>query len=575
MMRRSTLRWATAGVLGALVACAPAVAAPSALTPPVAAAAASHPGRTIGVIVQAAPGADAAALTEAAGGRVTLALPIINAVAASMPARAAAALAAAPGVKAVSLDAPVLRTDKGDNRDNRDAGDNLDRGGRSGDGLVRGRRGDEGDGKGLVPAYDYAIRADDAWRRGITGKGAGIAIVDTGIAGDLPDFQVSRRDGTSRVVANAVVGGGSSAGDGFGHGTHVAGLAAGNGTNDGRAPRRSTNWVGVAPEANLIAVKVSDDSGEVTLANVIAGLQFAVEHRADYNIKVINLSLSSTVAESPATDPLDAAVEIAWFNGITVVAAAGNRGSDADAVSYAPANDPYVITVGAVDDQGTKRIDDDAVTPWSSRGATQTGVAKPDVLAPGAHMVSTLAPGSAFASLCPDCVVEDRYFRIGGTSMAAAVVSGAVALIAQEHPDWSPDQVKGALVRTLRDKGAGGIVDVARAANRNGRDVANAGNTPNQILPAYDPSAANFDRFSWTRFSWTRFSWTRFSWTAATGPQQAGWTRFSWTCDCVAPGPGSEPAPSGGASPDRFSWTRFSWTRFSWTRFSWTASFTK
>jgi serine protease AprX len=190
-------------------------------------------------------------------------------------------------------------------------------------------------------------------------------------------------------------------------------------------------------------------------------------------------------------------------------------------------------------------------------------------------MVSTLAPGSAFASLCPDCVVEDRYFRIGGTSMAAAVVSGAVALIAQEHPDWSPDQVKGALVRTLRDKGAGGIVDVARAANRNGRDVANAGNTPNQILPEYDPTAANFDRFSWTRFSWTRFSWTRFSWTAATGPQQAGWTRFSWTCDCVAPGPGSEPAPSGGASPDRFSWTRFSWTRFSWTRFSWTASFTK
>ena len=172
--------------------------------------------------------------------------------------------------------------------------------------------------------------------------------------------------------------------------------------------------MGVAPDANLISIKASDDDGNSTVLDVIAGIHFAVDHKDEYNIRVLNLSLESTVAESYKTDPLDAAVEAAWFKGIFVVAAAGNRGSDADAVSYAPGNDPYIVSVGAVDDQGTKSIYDDKMASWSSRGMTQDGFAKPDVFAPGARIVSNLAPRSAFTSLCPECVVDGQYIRAGG-----------------------------------------------------------------------------------------------------------------------------------------------------------------
>ena len=154
--------------------------------------------------------------------------------------------------------------------------------------------------------------------------------------------------------------------------------------------------MGVAPAANLISIKASDDEGNATVLDVIAGIQFAVDHKAEYNIRVLNLSLESSATESYKTDPLDAAVEAAWFKGIFVVAAAGNRGPGGDAVSHAPGNDPYVVTVGAVDDKGTKEIADDEPTSWSSRGTTQDGFAKPDIYAPGAKIVSNLAPGSKY-----------------------------------------------------------------------------------------------------------------------------------------------------------------------------------
>ena len=134
--------------------------------------------------------------------------------------------------------------------------------------------------------------------------------------------------------------------------------------------------MGVAPKANLVSIKVSDDEGNATVLDVIAGIQFAVDHKAEYNIRVLNLSLESTATESYKTDPLDAAVEAAWFKGIFVVAAAGNRGPGGDAVHHAPGNDPYIVTVGAVDDNGTKEISDDEPTSWSSRGTTQDGFAQ-------------------------------------------------------------------------------------------------------------------------------------------------------------------------------------------------------
>ena len=149
----------------------------------------------------------------------------------------------------------------------------------------------------------------------------------------------------------------------------MAGIIAGNGNNRPDSDPLHGNYIGVAPDANLVSIKIADDEGDATVLDVIYGLQFAVDFKDDYNIRVVNLSLESTEAQSYKTDPLAAAAEAAWFNGIVVVAAAGNRGSDSDAVKYAPGNDPYVISVGAVDDQGTKSTGDDALASWSSRGS--------------------------------------------------------------------------------------------------------------------------------------------------------------------------------------------------------------
>ena len=245
----------------------------------------------------------------------------------------------------------------------------------------------------LRTSFNQSIRADRSWALGTTGKGVGVAVIDTGIAGGHPDFRVSQTDTRSRVIATAVTNpGATSDGDTYGHGTHVAGLIAGNGTNRNAGDPLYGRYAGVAPDANLISVKVDDGSGATTLADVIAGLQFVVDFRDEYNIRVVNLSLRSSVAESYKTDPLDAAVEQAWFAGIVVVAAAGNGGAAEGSANYSPGNDPHIITVGAVDDMATKDIADDRLTSWSTRGSTQDGFEKPEVVAPGAHLVCAARP---------------------------------------------------------------------------------------------------------------------------------------------------------------------------------------
>ena len=388
-----------------------------------------------------------------------------------------------------------------------------------------------------------SLGVDRSWTRS-TGAGVSVAVIDTGIAGDHADFQLAGGRG-SRVIASAVTNPcATDANDHFGHGTHVAGLIAGNSLNSANKNRRG-RYMGIAPRANLVSVKVSDDDGGTTVLDVIYGIQFAVDHKTQFGIRVINLSLSSTVAESPLTDPLDAAVESAWFNGLVVVAAAGNEGAASDAVSYAPANDPYVITVGGLDDRGTWTGRDDILAPWSSRGVNQLGVRKPEVLAPGARLVSSLAPGSDFARLCPTCIVDGDYFRVSGTSMSAAVVSGVAALMVSENPSWSPNQVKGAMLSTLRDvPGAGATVD-AYAALR-GWGPANGGLTANTLL---DPVTRLID--------WNRVSFRRASFRDANGsPLEASWSRASFRCDCGL-------TASGEVDSNRVSFRRVSFRRTS------------
>jgi serine protease AprX len=393
-----------------------------------------------------------------------------------------------------------------------------------------------------------AVQANRAWSRA-TGRGVGVAVIDTGIAGDLVDFQTPGWQG-SRVIASAVTNPcAKDANDHYGHGTHVAGLIAGNSLLYPTDQALFGKYMGVAPRANLVSVKVSDDDGNTTVLDVIYGIQFAVDNKTPYNIRVINLSLSSAAAESYTTDPLDAAVEQAWNSGITVVAAAGNEALTNDGVTYSPANDPWVITVGALDDKGTMTRLDDTLAPWSSRGLTQDGVRKPEVLAPGVGLVSTLAPNSDFAHMCPACIVDGRYFRAGGTSMATGVVSGAAALLIEAHPNWTPAQVKGALQATVVDvPGAGGVIDANAALDSNSTATVNL--APNTLI---DPTSGLID--------WTRASFRRASFRDASGSNlSASWSRASFRCDCGF-------TESGDVDPTRASFRRVSFrktTDFGW-----------
>jgi serine protease AprX len=394
----------------------------------------------------------------------------------------------------------------------------------------------------LSQPTDNAIQANRAWSRA-TGRGVGVAVVDTGIAGDLPDFQTPGWNG-SRVIASAVTNPcAKDANDHYGHGTHVAGLIAGNGLLYPTDHQLFGKYMGVAPRANLVSVKVSDDDGNTTVLDVIYGIQFAVDNKAAYNIRVINLSLSSAAAESYTTDPLDAAVEQAWNSGITVVAAAGNEALTGDGVTFSPANDPWVITVGALDDKGTMTRLDDTLAPWSSRGLTQDGVHKPEVLAPGVGLVSTLAPNSDFAHMCSACIVDGRYFRAGGTSMATGVVSGAAALLIEAHPNWTPAQVKGALQATVVDvPGAGGVIDANAALDANSTATVNL--APNTLI---DPTSGLID--------WTRASFRRASFRDASGSNlSASWSRASFRCDCGF-------TESGDVDPTRVSFRRVSFRK--------------
>jgi serine protease AprX len=505
-------------------------------------------------IVQMDKGTSPAAgkrLVRAFGGRVTSpTLRVINGFGASLSRRAAARLKRHRGVKQVSLNAQMAMSSTDTS------------GGYScpvTDATTTAAKSPPGQGRDFDPSIlntlsrlsqpmNHSIRADRAWYRA-TGRGVGVAVIDTGIAGDLVDFQTPGWRG-SRVIASAVTNPcATDANDHYGHGTHVAGLIAGNSLLYPWDNYFFGRYMGVAPRANLVSVKVSDDDGNTTVLDVIYGIQFAVDNKDAYNIRVINLSLSSVVAESYTTDPLDAAVEHAWFSGLVVVTAAGNEGTTNDGVTFAPANDPWVITAGALDDRGTWTRFDDILASWSSRGLTQDGVRKPEVLAPGGGLVSTLAPGSDFAGLCPRCVVDGRYFRAGGTSMSAAVVSGAAALLLEHHPEWTPAQVKGALAATLEDvPGAGGAVDVTAALDANA--TASVTLSPNQLI---DPTTGLID--------WTRASFRRASFRDASGsPLSATWSRASFRCDCGF-------TESGEVDPTRVSFRRVSFrqtTDFGW-----------
>jgi serine protease AprX len=289
----------------------------------------------------------------------------------------------------------------------------------------------------------------------LDGSGIGIAIVDSGVTSWHDDL-------TGRVVHFAdFVNHQPTAYDDFGHGTHVAGIIAGSGYDSGGARR------GIAPGASLVVLKALDGGGDGYVSNVIAAIDYAIQRRTEFNIRVINLSVAAGVYESYTTDPLTLACKRAVDAGIVVVTSAGNFGRDADGkprqgAITAPGNAPWVLTVGAASHQGTPDRTDDTLAPFSSRGpASIDGAAKPDLLAPGVGIESLADSGSLLFTTRPSMrlwgtvqTASEPYLSLTGTSMASPVVSGTIALMLQANPALTPNLVKAVLQYTAEEREA-------------------------------------------------------------------------------------------------------------------------
>jgi serine protease AprX len=374
----------------------------------------------------------------------------------------------------------------------------------------------------LYPVDDDVLRSYE-W--GYDGHGVGIAIIDSGVRAGA-DF------GT-RLVQVQLPGRTETVDDTNGHGTLVAGIAAGS-SPDGR-------YKGIAPGATVYGINVGR-AGGLYSSDVISGLQWVLDNAHAYNIRVVNLSVSETSSSSYKTSVLDLAVERVWASGTAVVVAAGNTGKTAPA-DYAPANDPLVITVGGMDDKGTLKLSDDDVASFSAGGLigslkTVDGFAKPEILASGRLVPSVLAPGTVLASQAPAANrVEPGYVKISGTSFAAPQVAGAAAIVFQQHPDWSPDQVKYALIDRARTVQSGSIVQLDVGATVNVNYPIGAANQGVAALVCHPGStcltgpgtvASTWTSSTWTSSTWTSSTWTSSTWTSSTWTSST-WTSSTWT----------------------------------------------
>lgn len=301
-----------------------------------------------------------------------------------------------------------------------------------------------------VPAAG-AVRAVSRY----SGRGVTVAVLDTGIY-PHPDLR-------DRITAfHDVIAGRTAPYDDNGHGTHVAGCAAGDGgSSEGR-------YRGPAPGASLVGVKVLNKVGSGSMSGLLAGIDWVIQNRDRHGIDIMNMSLGASAQAGCANDPLCQAVGRAWQAGIVAVVAAGNEGPGFRTVAT-PGINPQVITVGAMDDRNTPDRADDLLAGFSSRGPTPDGQTKPDILAPGVQITAARSPGSYIDKQSPGARVGQWYLTLSGTSMATPVVAGLCALLLEAEPALSPDEVKGRLKATAQDRGlqpdeqGAGYVDADRA----------------------------------------------------------------------------------------------------------------
>jgi serine protease AprX len=474
---------------------------------------------------------------------------------------------------------------------------------------------------GSLSSVTRIIGAQDLWAAGYTGNGVGVALIDTGVtpvsglagAGQVVNGPDLSFDSQSSSLAHL---------DTFGHGTHMAGIIAGRDPGvtasalncatclNSSGYSDATKFVGVAPDAHIVNVKVGATDGAADVSQVIAAIDWVVQHKNDpgMNIKVLNLSYGTNSAQPASIDPIAYAAEVAWRNGIVVVAAGGNDGKAVPTLAD-PAYSPSVIAVGADDPMGTQTRVDDTVPDFATHGTVERPV---DVIAPGTHVLSLRVPGSFIDTNAPGGVVGTRFQRGTGTSQSAAAVSGLVALLEQRFPQATPDQIKALLMKSAYRINANllfagkGIVDGANAnlvgslgltgltdvltpngtpgtgtgsleASRGASHVSDAGvmlqgeqDIFGQAFDSAGMAALEARRASWTGGTWNRTVWTGNGWTGGAWPTTI-WTGTDWAGSRWRTA-GWDSAQWDGSRWRSSDWSGSRWRSSEWSDATWSGS---
>ena len=335
---------------------------------------------------------------------------------------------------------------------------------------------------------------------------------------------------------------------------------------------QASGYAGAMPTANLVALDVMNDQGMGTVSDVIRACDWILANKATYNIQVANFSLHSANKASVMFDPLDQAVEKLWLNGVVVVAAAGNygTGSTPSGVLYAPGNDPFVITVGAIDIGNGNGSGDDSVAPWSAYGYTPDGFSKPDLSAPGRYLIGPVPATGILPLTRPDKVTAPGYMQLSGTSFSAPMVAAAAATLKAKNPTWTPDQVKGALMLSAssepianRAAGVGGLsISSARYVN--------SAPNPNASLDRYLATAADgttvFNATAWRAAALANPTWDTAAWSDAAW-SDAAWASVAWSDAAWAD------AAWASAAWGTVAWSDAAWSDAAWSDAAWADSF--
>ena len=543
------------GLLAALLLC-------SVATPDAARTVSEGATRMISVIVRELPGAGSnpERSVKAAGGTVGRHIKIIDGFVAEVPEASVSALATSPAIHSITPNRKVQMLE-----------------------LVDGFDADVD--PGSLQNISKSTKAREFWKAGFNGKGVDIALIDTGLV------PVEGLTATGKVINGPDLSFESQSDvlryhDTNGHGTHLGGIIAG---KDGAASDMDDKFKGIAPRSRLINVKVANAVGGTDVSQVLAAIDWVVQNRNKdgMNIRVLNLSFGTDGTQDYRLDPLAYAAEVAWHKGIVVVAAGGNAGFG-DTKLNNPAYDPYLIAVGASDNKGTYDTADDTIPGWSSRG---DGKRNPDLVAPGKSVVSLRNVNSHIDLTHPEGRVNTRFFRGSGTSQSAAVVSGAAALVIQQRPGITPDQVKALLMQS-----ASPIPNAdAQAQGAGGLDLRNAFRLPTPSSVQTWPRATGtgsldasrgtmkleyegvalegevdimgnpWDGAGWSSNSWNGTSWSGGNWNGA-GWSGAGWSGAGWS------GAGWSGAGWSGAGWSGAGWSGAGWSGAGWSGAGWSGA---